>query len=351
MICWSALLFCSLHHMGHTECSPSLQLQMLEMSEGHFATGSSPLPPSEPAHGQQRAEPGEAGTALLGSLSRQGQQHMVPESSPLVLAQRNPCDRVTGQGWARGSHLFSQGADGFSLTERLESFSNTTQQGCDSRTELPCPALCSQNCPPCPIPASSVALAGSCFVWCRTSLCEQDSQTWDCPQPVPAGPSCGHQVHPLLICCLDFFHPCFGFLSAVPWGGSHQIPGKAFSCCRSPLLGRASVLLRTSLRPSETWGSCLSQGIQESSAAQRVLSQQDFLGKGLSGMCQCPLSTFLVLGVVESWGGTVTAQVSEQPPLGALFPKFCPSLGPHSSPPDQTLWILQSEQKHFHDSC
>lgn len=58
------------------------------------------------------------------------------------------------------------------------------------------------------------------------------SQAQDCPQPVPASPSRGHQVHPFLVRHLDFFRPCLGFLSAVPWAGSHHIPGKGFSCCR-----------------------------------------------------------------------------------------------------------------------
>lgn len=116
----------------HTVQSQRAASFLLEISEGHFGTGSSPLPSSETAHGQQRAQPGEAGKAPRGSLSRQGQQHVVTESCTLVPAWRTSLwgDR---RGLGRAAPSVPPGSGEVTLTEPLESFSSITQQGCDTR--------------------------------------------------------------------------------------------------------------------------------------------------------------------------------------------------------------------------
>lgn len=60
---------------------------------------------------------------------------------------------------------------------------------------------------------------------------------------LPAHPRDTRCTHFLIF---DFFCACLsGFLLAIPWGGFHHIPGKVFSCCRSPLLCSAQNLSET----------------------------------------------------------------------------------------------------------
>lgn len=139
-------MFCSLHRLGNTECSPSLQL-LLEVSEGHLGTGSSPLPSSETTHGQQRAEPGEAGTAHLGSLSRQGQQHMVTESSTLVLARRTSLwgdRRGLGRRYSLSATCSPKGLMKLPSQNVLKASQTSASQAVTLKTELPCSPLYTQ---------------------------------------------------------------------------------------------------------------------------------------------------------------------------------------------------------------
>lgn len=171
-------------------------------------------------------------------------------------------------------------------------------------------------------------------------------------------PSLSLQAHPVDTRCIHFSSAAL--ISSVRVLGSFQpslgqdhitSQERVSPVAGSPLLGRPSVLLRTPLRPSETWGCCLSQRIQESSTACCSPSRLS-LGRVCQGCASAPLPRSWFWEWWRAGVGLSQHVVSGQPPLQALFPKFCPSLGPHFSPSDQTpVWILQTAEKHFHDSC
>lgn len=120
---------------------------LLEMSQGCLGTGSSPLPSSETTHGQQRAEPGEAGTAHLGSLSRQGQQHMVTESSTSVLARRTSLwgdRRGLGQRWSLSATCSPKGLMKLPSQNVFKASQTSPSRAGTLKTELPCSPLCTQ---------------------------------------------------------------------------------------------------------------------------------------------------------------------------------------------------------------